>query len=135
GHVRKLAKEIGANHELALELWGTGNIDARQLAVLLMKPKELTSEGLDALVRDPGFVNVFDWLDSYIVRKHPEKEALRQAWLDDPNPWAARAGWSLTAERIGKQPEGLDLSGLLDRIESEMVAAPPETQWTMNNSL
>lgn len=135
GHVRKLAKEIGANHELALELWATGNIDARQLAVLLMNPKELTREGLDALVRDPGFVNVFDWLDSYIVRKHPEKEALRQAWLDDPNPWAARAGWSLTAERIGKQPEGLDLEGLLDRIENEMVAAPPETQWTMNNSL
>ncbi|MFA5552782.1 MAG: DNA alkylation repair protein [Trueperaceae bacterium] len=135
GHVRKLAKEIGADHELALELWGTGNIDARQLAVLLMDPKQFTREGLDVLVRDPGFVNVFDWLDSYIVRKHPEKEALRQAWLEDPNPWAARAGWSLTAERIGKQPEGLDLPGLLDRIEREMASSPAETQWTMNNCL
>lgn len=135
GHVRKLAKEIGADHELALELWGTGNIDARQLAILLMNPKELTRNQLDELVRDPGFVNVFDWLDSYIVRKHPDKEAMRQEWLNDSNPWAARAGWSLTAERIGKQPEGLDLPGLLDRIEREMAAAPAETQWTMNNSL
>jgi hypothetical protein len=27
----------------------------------------------------------------------------------DDNPWAARAGWSLTSERIATNPEGLDL--------------------------
>src|SRR5690606_19537793 len=120
---------------LALELWATGNIDARQLALLLMAPKRLSPDELDGLVRDAGFVQVFDWLDSYIVRKHADKEALRQKWLADENPWAARAGWSLTAERIGKAPEGLDLAALLDRIEAEMATAPAETQWTMNNSL
>jgi 3-methyladenine DNA glycosylase AlkD len=80
-------------------------------------------------------VNVADWLDSYVTRKHPEKEALRLGWLADADPWAARAGWSLTAERIGKDPEGLDLPALLDRLEAELVTAPPETQWTMNNCL
>ena len=39
---------------------------------------------------------------------------------------AARAGWSLTAERVVKSPEGLDLPALLDRIESEMGNAAPE---------
>ena len=34
-----------------------------------------------------------------------------------------------------KSPEGLDLRGLLDRIESEMAGADPEVQWTMNNTL
>ena len=34
-----------------------------------------------------------------------------------------------------KSPEGLDLPGLLDRIESEMGNAAPEVQWTMNCSL
>lgn len=87
------------------------------------------------MVRDPGFVGVFDWLDSYVVRKHPGKERLRQSWLTDDDAWAARAGWSLTAERVSKQPEGLDLAGLLDRLEAEMLTAPPETQWTMNNCL
>lgn len=48
------------------------------------------------------------------------------------DPWAARAGWSLTSERIAKSPEGLDLPALLDRIESEMSDAAPEAQWTMN---
>ncbi len=135
GDIRKVAKEAGADHDLALELWATRNLDARHLAILLMDPKRLSSEELDVLVRDPGFVGVFDWLDSYVVRKHPDKENLRQSWLTDNDPWAARAGWSLTAERVSKQPEGLDLSGLLDRLESEMLTAPPETQWTMNNCL
>ena len=42
---------------------------------------------------------------------------------------AARTGWSLTAERIVKRPEGLDLPELLGRIESEMGNAAPEMQW------
>jgi 3-methyladenine DNA glycosylase AlkD len=44
----------------------------------------------------------------------------------------ARAGWSLTAERIAKNPDGLDLPALLDRIETEMGNAPSQPQWTMN---
>lgn len=52
--------------------------------------------------------------------------------MDDPDPWAARAGWDLTAERIGKRREGLDLAALLDRIEAEMASAHPAAQWTMN---
>jgi len=49
--------------------------------------------------------------------------------------WAARTGWDLTAERVGKSPDGLDLPALLARIESEMAGADPEVQWTMNNTL
>ena len=48
---------------------------------------------------------------------------------------AERAGWSLTAERVAKNPQGLDLSALLDRIEAEMPSAAPEVQWTMNTTL
>ncbi len=64
--------------------------------------------------------------------KHPDKEALREEWMTTDDPWAARAGWSLTAERIAKEPHGLDLSALLDRIEAEMASAAPAVQWTMN---
>jgi 3-methyladenine DNA glycosylase AlkD len=47
----------------------------------------------------------------------------------------ARMGWSLTAERIVKDPEGLDLSALLDRLDWEMPQAPRDVQWTMNYCL
>ena len=97
GDIRKLADEIKADHALALELWETENLEARLLAVLLMKPKQLSAEELDRLVRSNRQMPVSDWLNSYVVKAHPEKEALRQRWMEESDPMAARAGWSLTA--------------------------------------
>ncbi len=132
GDIRKLAAKIKTNHQLAIALWDTGNIDARLLAILLIKPKNLSRDEMDRMVRSVNFVQVADWLNSYVVKNHSDKEPLRQSWMEDDDPWAARAGWSLTSERIAKNPDGLDLPALLDRIESDMGKAAPEVQWTMN---
>jgi 3-methyladenine DNA glycosylase AlkD len=135
GDIRKLAAEIKVNHELAINLWDTGNIDARFLAILLIKPKNLSGNEIDRMVRAVNYVPVADWFNSYVVSKHPDKETLRQAWIAADDPWAARAGWGLTSARIAKNPEGLDLPALLKRIESEMKDAAPEVQWMMNSCL
>jgi 3-methyladenine DNA glycosylase AlkD len=132
GDIRKLAAKIKTNDQLAIALWDNGNIDARLLAILLIKPQNLSREEIDRMVRSVNFVQVADWLNSYVVKSHPDKESLRQSWMEDDDPWAARAGWSLTSERIAKNPDGLDLPALLDRIESELGNAASEVQWTMN---
>jgi len=132
GDIRKLATKVKTNHEMAIALWETGNVDARLLAILLINPKNLSSTEMDRMVRSATFAQVADWLNSYVVKNHPDKEALRQVWMAADDPWAARAGWSLTSERIAKSPEGLNLPALLERIESEMGCAAPEVQWTMN---
>jgi 3-methyladenine DNA glycosylase AlkD len=132
GDIRKLAAKIKTNDKLASALWDTGNIDAQLLAILLFKPDKLSRDEMDRMVRSANFAGVADWLNSYVVKNHPDKEALRQAWMEDDDRWAARAGWNLTSERIARSPDGLDLPALLDRIESEMGNAPPEVQWTMN---
>ena len=135
GDIRVLAKKVKTNHALALALWKTGNIDAQLLATLLIQPKNLSAEEMDRMVRSVTFVQVADWLNSYVVTQHPDKESLRQGWMVTDDPMAARAGWSLTAERVKQSPQGLDLAALLDRIESEMGNAAPEVQWTMNCAL
>lgn len=132
GDIRKLAAKLKTNHALAKALWKTGNVDARLLAILVIDPKKLSGDELDGMVRAVGFAQVADWLNAYVVQNYPDKETLRLKWMTDDDPWTARAGWSLTSERISKDPEGLDLSAILDRIESEMGDAAPETQWTMN---
>ncbi len=60
GEVRKLAKRIKTNHDLALALWETGNIDARFLAILLIELKRLSAGELDRMVRSVTFVEVAD---------------------------------------------------------------------------
>ena len=135
GDIRKLAAKIKSDHALALELWETGNLDARLLAVLVMDPKALSRDAMDRLVRSTGFVQVADWLSAYVLKEHPDKESLRQTWMADDDRWAARAGWSLTAGRVARSPEGLELKQLLDRIESELADAAPDVKWTMNTCL
>jgi 3-methyladenine DNA glycosylase AlkD len=135
GDIRALAKKIKSNPELAMPLWKTGNIDAQYLAILLIKPMDLSAKEVDRLVRSISFAWVADWLISYVVKQHADKETLRQKWMADDDRWTARAGWALTAERVAKDLDGLDLPALLDRIESEMADAVPEVQWTMNNTL
>lgn len=135
GDIRAVADKIKTNHALALELWKTENIDARLLATLIIQPKKLSAKELDEMVKSIAFVQEADWLNAYVVKDHPQKEVLREKWMNSNNPWAARAGWSLTSGRVVREPEGLDLTQLLDRIESEMPIAPPEVQWTMNTTL
>ena len=132
GDIRKVAKKCKTDHDLAKELWKTGILDARLLTTLICKPEQFSQDEIDSMVRDADFGWLADWLNSYVVKKHPEKEALRVKWMQDDDPGAARAAWSLTTERVGKKPEGLDIGGLLDRIENEMADEPEFSKWTMN---
>jgi 3-methyladenine DNA glycosylase AlkD len=136
GDLRVVAKKIKTNHELALALWETGNVDAQLLATLIIKPKQLSIDDLDRLTRGTTCAQVADWLNAYVVAAHADKDALRVRWMKDKDRWAARGGWNLTASRINQGlDEELDLEALLARIEKEMPKAAREVQWTMNNTL
>ncbi len=135
GDIRTIAKAIKTDQALAMELWETGNLDAQQLAILIIKPKALTISEIEKMVKSIRWTGVADWFNSYIIKEYPDKETLREKWMKSKDPYSARAGWSLTSGRVAREPEGLDLPGLLDRIEKEMPKAPPEVQWTMNSTL
>ena len=135
GDIRTLAKKIKTDHELALKLWDTGNVEAQLMATLILEPASLSAKELDAMTRSTTCSQVAEWLNSYVVAQHPEKDALREKWMKDKDRWAARAGWQLTASRVNRGADGVDLPATLDRIEAELPKAKPEVQWTMNNTL
>jgi 3-methyladenine DNA glycosylase AlkD len=133
--LRALAKLLKTQQDLARELWETEDTAARLLAILICRPKAFERDELDVMVRAARTPKVHDWLVNYVVKKNPHSEVLRRAWFTDPDPVVASAGWALTAERVVKKPEGLDLAGLLDVIEAGMKDAPDRLQWAMNNCL
>jgi 3-methyladenine DNA glycosylase AlkD len=135
GSLRALAKRLKTQHELAGRLWETGDASARLLAMLICRPKAYGRSDLDVMLREAGTPKVHDWLVNYVVKKNPHAEELRLAWLADPDPVVAAAGWQLTTERVARRPAGLDLAGLLDVIEAEMKDAPDRLQWAMNHCL
>ena len=135
GKLRAFAKRLKTQQELACGLWGTGDTAARLLALLICRPKAFDRDELDVMLRQADTPKVQDWLVNYVVKKNPHAEELRVAWFADPDPVVASAGWALTTDRVAKDPEGLDLAGLLDTIEAQMKDAPDRLQWAMNHCL
>ncbi|TDD53068.1 DNA alkylation repair protein [Saccharopolyspora elongata] len=135
GKLRALAKRLKTQQELARQLWETDDTAAKLLATLICRPKAFERDELDAMLRAARTPKAHDWLVNYVVKKSPHAEELRLAWSADPDPVVASAGWALTAERVAKKPEGLDLAELLDVIEAEMKGAPDRLQWAMNSCL
>ena len=70
GDLRKIAKDIRKDHQMAMELWSTGEFLPRQLANLIMDPKLLSQEVIDTLSLDMEMhteeerVQLMDWLGS-----------------------------------------------------------------------
>lgn len=135
GKLRAIAKRIKTQQELAQQLWQTGDTAARLLALLICRPKAFEASDLDTMLRQARVPKVHDWLVNYVVRKNQHVEELRLAWFADPDPVVASAGWALTSERVTKDPDGIDIVGLLDTIETDMKGAPDRLQWAMNNCL
>ena len=84
GDIRKIAATIKTNHELGLALWKSGNLDARLLATLVLKPKDLSADELDRMVRSGKSAPIADWLNPTSSRNTPTRRAF------------ARVGWPRT---------------------------------------
>jgi 3-methyladenine DNA glycosylase AlkD len=132
GDLRSIAKQLKPNNEFALQLWKTNNFECRLIGILLMKPKELTTQQIYDLVNETDSPQLADWLNSYVVKSHPEKESLRQQWMNSTHPMQARTAWSLCTELVSKNPEQQDPEALLIQIQAELTNAPEAAKWTMN---
>lgn len=132
--LRAVAKRLKTQHELAFELWATGDTAARLLATLICRPKAFSAAELDAMIQDVRAPKLLDWFIVNIVKPGPHAEALRLGWKDRDG-LVGRAGWSLTTDRVVKRPDGLDLPALLDQIERELKQTPAAKQWPMNHCL
>ena len=68
GDLRKMAKELKVDHDLAMELWFTKEFLPRQLAILLMNNKILNQELIEKLDQDiqkhtfEERIHLIDWL-------------------------------------------------------------------------
>ena len=67
--LRQLAKEIGKNHELAIELWDTGIHEARLLASMIEDPKKINEKQFDAWVNDFDSWDICDQTCSVFGKK------------------------------------------------------------------
>lgn len=136
GHLRSLAKKLKTNHGLALQLWATGNTDARILATMLMAPDQLSVNEIEAMAKSLTYYRLIDEFVHNVVVKTPYAGDLASRWLDSPKEMIGRAGWNLLIARVIKRDtDGLDFDALLEKIDAEILNAPQRKQESMNRCL
>lgn len=93
----KLAKKIKTDHELAQQLWKTGNHDARVLATMIADPEQATEAQLEAWREDLDQYVICDAFVRYFVSRTPVARKKAEAWSRSDEEWSGRAGWLLLA--------------------------------------
>jgi 3-methyladenine DNA glycosylase AlkD len=96
--LRTLAREIGRDHSLALELWETGLHDARLLATMVDDPRQVTIDQMDGWVRDFDSWDVVDGSCGNLFDETSFAVAKAREWCKRQEEFVKRAGFVLMAE-------------------------------------
>ena len=95
--MRKLAKEIGKDHELALELWKTGVSEARILAAMVDEPDKLSEKQMDDWVSDIDSWDICDQVCMNLFEKNPISWKKILDWSEREEEFVKRTAFSLIA--------------------------------------
>ncbi|HWK21502.1 MAG TPA: DNA alkylation repair protein [Ureibacillus sp.] len=139
GDLRKIAKDIKKDHELAIELWSSEEYLPRQLAILIMDKKLLSEDVLNKLVEDMhthSYVernNLMDWLMANQLTKDKKTIILMESWENSPSALQRRVFWYYQGRlRWTGQRSPDNTADLLSKIEANIMQEVPEVQWAMN---
>lgn len=139
GDLRKIAKDIKKDHELAMELWSTNEFLPRQFAILIMDKKLLSQDIIDKLDKDIRIHTfdernqLMDWLMANQLTKDKKTIALIESWENNPSSLQRRVFWYFQARLrwTGQTPPN-NTADLLSLIETKISKEEPEVQWAMN---
>lgn len=139
GDLKKRGAEIKKDHDLAMELWSSGEFQPRLLATLIFDKKLLTENVIDELAADMlrheanERTQLADWFMANQLAKDKKLVALMATWERNASPILRRLFWYHQARLrwVGQAPPA-NSADLLDSLEKKMADAEPEVQWAMN---
>jgi 3-methyladenine DNA glycosylase AlkD len=97
GDLKKLAKQIGRNHDLAAGLWTTNVYEARMLACFVDDPAEVTSAQMDQWCRDFDSWAICDTACFALFDRTPHAWKKVAPWAKRREEFMRRAGFALLA--------------------------------------
>jgi len=95
--MRKLAKEIGRDHKLALDLWRTGIAEARIVAAMVGDPAKLTEEQMEDWVKGINSWDVCDQVCMNLFEKNHLAWKKIVDWSEREEEFVKRTAFSLIA--------------------------------------
>jgi len=97
GAIRKLAKELGRDHDLAQELWDTGWYEARMLACFVDDPARVTPAQMDRWARDFDNWAICDTACFHLFDRTPYAFSKIRQWSRRKDEFVKRGAFALLA--------------------------------------
>jgi 3-methyladenine DNA glycosylase AlkD len=95
--MRKIAKEVGKDHKLALALWKTGMVEAKIVAAMIDEPEKLTEEQMEEWVEDINSWDLCDQVCMNLFEKTPLAWKKILDWSEREEEFVKRAAFALIA--------------------------------------
>ncbi len=132
----KLKKKIKADHALALELWDSGNHDARILATMIAEPQKATVPMLDAWACTPDNYVLTDAVSGFVGKTEFAGDCMRK-WIDADAEYVEAAGWNLLggSAMYAKGLSDSTFEPYIIRIERDIHGAKNRVRYAMYMAL
>jgi 3-methyladenine DNA glycosylase AlkD len=95
--MRKIAKGIGKDHQLALDLWETGVPEGMIVAGMIAEPDKLTEEQMESWVVDINSWDICDQVCMNLFEKSPLAEKKIYDWSVREEEFVKRTAYALIA--------------------------------------
>ncbi len=95
--MKSLAKKLGKDHDLALELWDTGWFEARMLTSFVDEPARVTTTQMDGWAKDFDNWAICDSICFHLFDKTPHAWSRVEKWSGRKDEFVKRAAFALIA--------------------------------------
>jgi hypothetical protein len=135
--LRPLAKKLKKDHSLSLQLWDSGNFDARLLALIVVDVAALDAATIDKWSAGLGSYMLADGFAGVVAQTAFAKEKFLQ-WQNHPNEWVQTAAWSILGNLAGQPENGLPdsfFTAHLATIQRDIHQRPNRARYNMNGAV
>jgi 3-methyladenine DNA glycosylase AlkD len=135
--IARLQKKIKVDHALALELWRTGNAEARILALQIADPEKVTRTDADGLLKD-GPVRFIGCYLCGLLASSPIAGETMHSWMKSTDEFRREMGYGILGCRLKADPDSVsdaDAQKVLATIETEIQRSPNWARYAMNGAL
>jgi 3-methyladenine DNA glycosylase AlkD len=136
-NLNELKKKIKVDHDLALQLWRTGNTDAQTLATMIADHERISESMLDKWLNGINYYMLVDVFVGNVASKSKFAKSKMELWTKSKDEWVGRAGWHLLAH-LAMRSDSLGDSYFekyLVSVKRNIHQSKNRTKDAMNNAL
>lgn len=135
--LKKIQKKTKINHELALELYSTGNSDAMYLASMIADASIMTKRDIKIWAKGAYWYYLSEYAVPSVAAQHKDGYSIALKWIARKEERFTSSGWATLSVIISKKPNDelnlKEIKGLLKQAEKEIHMSKNRTRYAMNN--